>query len=68
MSLGTGSLLSCIYIIIEITIWFEYMDNNLFKFQISLFYQTLLDKYDLVEGYLFRMLGLICFGFVLQLR
>ena len=68
MSLGTGSLLSCIYIIVEITIWFEYTDNNLFKFQILLFYQTLSDKYDLVEGYLFRMLGLICFGFVLQLR
>ena len=68
MSLGTGSLLSCIYIIVEITIWFEYTDNNLFKFQISLFYQTLLDKYDLVKGYLFRMFGLICFGFVLQLR
>ena len=68
MSLGTGSLRSCIYIIVDITIWFEYTDNNLFEFQISLFYQTLSDKYDLVEGYLFRMLGLICFGFVLQLR
>ena len=46
IGMGSSSIeaLLYIYLIVEITIWFEYTDNILFKFQISLFYQTLFDK------------------------